>query len=474
MRLSHALAVLGLATAAAGAATTQAATDGEAPPAPATDRRDDERRAPAPLTLQVFGRPVQVSGSWEAGLERRGNFDLDRTRDRDRTVLAHEVDLAARWSILPEVSAFVQWTGLHETRRTQGTAGTRTTKALERGPMWVQWHHLGGTPWSLQAGRLALRERRAWWWDEDLDALRLAFDDGERALALGVGRELLRVSSAEPGIDPAQRGVWRAFAHARWRWQPRQVLELFALHQHDRSGAPVPGAPWVGTQDPDGSDLRATWAGLRSTHGWRLGGHRLDLRADAAWLRGHETLTPWASGAAGLPVAGTSTHRPVRGHALDLGLTWTAPGPVRPSLTLAWARGSRGFRQTGLHENKGRIAGVKRLQLYGELLQPDLANLRVASLGGGLRLLSNSSLELLHHRYRQVQASPLLAGSRLSTAPLGTDPHLGRAWDLVLALREWQHLELVLRLARFEPGPAFAANRRDPAHAVELVATFVF
>ena len=469
MRLSRAaaagLATLLLTAGAAPGAAPPATPDTEAAPAPAAERRDDERSPAAPLTLQVFGRPVQVSGSWEAGLERRGNFDLDRTRERDRTTLAHEVDLAARWSILPDVTAFVQWTGLYETRRTQGTAGTRTTKALERGPMWVQWHHLGGTPWSLQAGRLALRERRAWWWDEDLDALRLAFDDGDRALALGLGRELLRVSSAEPGIDPARRGVWRAFAHARWRWQPRQVLELFALHQHDRSGPQAPGTAAGGEQDPDLSDLRATWAGLRSTHGWRLGGHRLDLRADAAWLRGRETLAAPAGPAA----AGR-----VRGHALDLGLTWTAPGPARPSLTLAWARGSSGFRQTGLHENKGRIAGVKRLQLYGELLQPDLANLRVASLGGGLRLLGNSSLELLHHRYRQVQASPLLAGSRLSTAPLGTDPRLGRAWDLVLALREWQHLELVLRLARFEPGPAFAANRRDPAHAVELVATFVF
>jgi hypothetical protein len=84
---------------------------------------------------------------------------------------------------------------------------------------------------------------------------------------------------------------------------------------------------------------------------------------------------------------------------------WT-PAPrwcwarLRPSLTLAYARGSGGedsatrdanFRQTGLHENKARLAGVKRLRRYGELLQPDLSNLAITTLGSGIRWLGNSS-----------------------------------------------------------------------------------
>jgi hypothetical protein len=66
----------------------------------------------------------------------------------------------------------------------------------------------------------------------------------------------------------------------------------------------------------------------------------------------------------------------------------------------------------------------------------------------------------------------VLAGSRLSQAPAGLDPRLGREIDLFLAWRESRHLEFTLLLARFVPGAAFAANRRDAAHSVELGIAF--
>jgi hypothetical protein len=175
--------------------------------------------------------------------------------------------------------------------------------------------------------------------------------------------------------------------------------------------------------------------------------------------------------------------RAVRGQAVDLGLSWTLGLPLRPSLTLAYARGSggaddgtqdRNFRQTGLHENKARLAGVKRLRRYGELLQPDLSNLAVTTLGTGLRLLGNSSLELVLHRYRQAVPAARVAGARLSAVPEGLRPALGREIDLFLAVREWSWLELTLRWSRFEPGAAYAPNRRDPAQALELGAALNF
>ncbi len=61
-----------------------------------------------------------------------------------------------------------------------------------------------------------------------------------------------------------------------------------------------------------------------------------------------------------------------------------------------------------------------------------------------------------------------MAGARLSSAPQGLQPTLGRELDLFLAVREWSGLELTLRWSRFEPGAAYAPNRRDPAHALEL------
>ena len=162
---------------------------------------------------------------------------------------------------------------------------------------------------------------------------------------------------------------------------------------------------------------------------------------------------------------------------------WVLPGAARPTFSLGLANGSGGasddtrdnnFRQTGLQENKGRVAGVKRLRFYGELLDPDLANLRIESAGFGLRFLANSSVELLWHRYRQHQASTRIAGSRLSQGPTGLSPDIGREIDLFIAMREWRHFELTLTVTRFMPGAAFAANRRDAANGVELGAALNF
>jgi hypothetical protein len=141
---------------------------------------------------------------------------------------------------------------------------------------------------------------------------------------------------------------------------------------------------------------------------------------------------------------------------------------LQPSLTLGYARGSSGFRQTGLHENKTRFAGVKRWQRYGELVQPELSNLSVASLGTGVRVLENSSIELTAHRLRQVRASERLPGSRLSADPQGRSRNLGREVNLLVAVRENKRIEFIVKASHLKPGAAFAPDERKPARAVEF------
>jgi alginate production protein len=461
-------------------AAQDAAVSTPAAPAEAANHRIDDRRPAEPLQLQLGATLIRLSGSWEYGDEARRNFDLQSSRARDRRVRDHEVKLEAQALWAEGLSARVQAVLLHETRHTQGTAGALKQHALERGEMWLQWDRMQGTPWSLQLGRVPLVERRSLWWDDDVDALRLRYVQGPWRLDTGLARTLLRVSSAEPGIPPDERGVWRQWGEAGWRWAPRHLLEARWLWVADRSGTPAMGSTWPTGSTPDTSDLQARWIGLRASGDWRTapaGGARLGYWAEAVWMGGREQRTALVTAASGAVTAGASAQRAVRGQAVDLGLSGTLGLPLRPSLTLAYARGSggadddtqdRNFRQTGLHENKVRLAGVKRLRRYGELLQPDLSNLAVTTLGTGLHLLGNSSLELVLHRYRQAVPAARVTGARLSAVPEGLQTTLGREIDLFLALREWSWLELTLRWSRFEPGTAYAANRRDPAHALEL------
>ena len=447
-------------------------------PTEAKVRRVDDRRPEQPRTVSLWSTPVELSGSWEYSDERRHNFDLNLARERNRRVREHEFKLEARALLGADFSAFVQAVGVHELRRTQGTVEPLRTRALERGEMWLQWDRLGGTAWALQVGRVPLIDRRAWWWDDDLDAVRLRYADGPWRLDTGLSRTLARVSSADSGIPAAERGVLRHWGQAGWTWAPRHTLEAFWLLTADRSGTPVAGSARNPALDPDKSDLRGRWRGLRASGEARwAGGSRFSYWADAARLSGSELRTAFSTAANGAVTAGATQQRRVRGNGLDLGATFAWGVPLRPSLTLGYARGSGGedsdtldanFRQTGLHENKARLAGVKRLRRYGALLQPDLSNLAVHTAATGLRVLSNSSIELVLHRYRQGVPSAAVAGSRLSQAPLGLDTRLGREIDLFIALREWSRLELTLGYARFTPGAAFAANRRDSANALEV------
>lgn len=459
-----------LALAAAGACAQES-------PAPREGQRIDDRRPDAPTGFGVFGLPVEFTGSWEFSVEKRQDFDLDPARPRDRRVRENELKLELRTRPSADTEVFVQGSGLHEVRHTQGAASTREGQ-FERGQTWLRFGRLFDSAWSLQLGRVALLERRGWWWDDDRDAVRLQYGGDTWRLDTGVARELAKVASTDTGISPAEQGVSRWWGQGTWRWARRQAVDVFWLAQRDRSGAPAPGRVFADEDATDASDLDARWFGarvggeLRFDSGWRLG-----YRLDAATLSGREVSTAFEEGADGRFTALASAERRLRSHAVDLEATVIAPGAGRPSLTLGQAVGSggtgaggidRAFRQTGLQENKGRIAGVKRVRLYGELLQPTLSNLQVSLLAGGVRLAENTSLEVMARRYRQKVPATVIAGSRLATDPEGLNGDIGNEIDLVLALREWRHFEIALRAARFEPGAAFAPDRRAPAQSIEI------
>jgi len=465
----------------AGCSTPPPATD-DAPPTietrpPVVDVRPDERRAEQPFTVSLFDRPTELRLGYELSLERRGNFDLNSARDRNRRVRDQELKVEARMRASERVTLLAEGVLVSDVRHQKATGTVTREEGGQRGQLWVLVERLGGTPLAVQAGRIALVDRRAWWWDDDLDAVRLLARGDTWRVETGVGRELARKASFDPGIELKHRGVRRWFGQAAWRWRERHTLEAFWLRADDRSGTPAPGSLWR-ADEVDALDARLGWVGLRASGNQRTAsGHRWAYWADLAHVGGHQTVTAFGSaGRDGTP-AGDSRSQRVRGQAVDLGAQWTWDLPLRPIATLGFARGSgsaagssvdRNFRQTGLQENKARIGGVKRLHRYGELLDPELSNLRVGSFGIGARLQENTSIELVWHRYRQLVPSSVLAGSRLSQAPAGLDPDIGRELDLFLAWREWRQVELTLALSRFVPGAAFAADRRDPAHGVEL------
>ncbi|MGH2578803.1 MAG: alginate export family protein, partial [Actinomycetota bacterium] len=161
-----------------------------------------------------------------------------------------------------------------------------------------------------------------------------------------------------------------------------------------------------------------------------------------------------------------------RAWALDAGATLTAgTATVRSSLTVAYAIGSgektarddpfsQEFRQTGYEDNSDRFGGFSNFKYYGEVLDPELANLKILTLGAGFRFRYSASLDAVYHLYRQHRLDDELR-ARLAMPLDGRSPKLGRELDVILGVQNlWTRVSLSYAFGRFEPGAAFPARLR--------------
>jgi alginate production protein len=227
-----------------------------------------------------------------------------------------------------------------------------------------------------------------------------------------------------------------------------------------------------------------TWFGLRALGDTSLSDYG-DIRywVDLGWVRGHEDKIALDESSDGRLEVDSVTRRKVRASAYDLGVSWTMPFRLKPTLTFGYARGSgdadsdddidRNYRQTGIHNNKWRFNGVNRFRMYGELLRPELSNLGITTVALGFPLLKNSSVEAIYHRYRQVNAADSLRDVRINRDPNGESADVGQEFDLVFGFRESRHWEYVLIGSTFIGGRAFdSPNKRAYSLLFELTYNF--
>ncbi|MGH8029659.1 MAG: alginate export family protein [Arenimonas sp.] len=445
-----------------------AQADPDPPPAAADLRerlteREDELRREDPFSVDFAGRPLFLSGQFELGYE-AFNSGGDTDSARDERWLEPGLEAELFYGVSAKVAVFAQLRVAAEHNLRGDAAQQRSTGFVERGEMWLNLLDVAGSGLDLEIGRLDFEDDRTWWWDTDLDAVRLSREGRGYDIELAAMRELAPDRSDRDHVDVEHDGVRRLLLEASWDWAPNHALQLFALRHRDRSHGAVPGDR-VARDREDPSDAQLTWLGLRASGAWASDGHGLlGYWIDAASVRGREDLAEYDDeDDESSRVADTAQLR-VRGWAFDAGGTWIAPWAAEPRISVGFARGSgdpdpgddedRAFRQSGLHGNEIAFGGVQRFGRYGRWLDPELSNLSVATLGLGVSLLRSSSLDLVHHRYRLVEPAEALRDSRFDI-PLTGDRDLGQAWDLVLALEEWKRLEFELSASAFKPGRAY-------------------
>lgn len=443
--------------------------------------RQDSRRRDVPFTVDFYGRPLRITGEYDFTLRERGNYRLDNSSNRNlRDDQTHEFNLEFFLPYSDNTYVFVEGKAFYEADVYRSSGTSVAQHYFQRGQSWVYFDGMLRNHMGLQLGRQNVREVRAWWWDFDLDAARVYLDEGPFHAEVGLAKELGRFSTLQSGIDPNFQGVQRFFGNASWLWASRQTLELLWLNQRDRSNAQSVGS-FIPREYQDPSDANLTWIGVRALGQKTFEDYgAMKYWLDYAWLTGDDRAARYSSNGTVTSVA----HRDVGATALDVGLSYQTRLPARPSFTLGFARGSGdanvtdggdgNYRQSSLQKNTGRFFGVTRFRYYGEILQPELANLNVVTAGVGLSLLNNSSVDLVYHRYWQSQAANSQRNVRIDAQPTGNARELGEELDLVFGFRDLRQWDFEIIGGMFKAGQAYGSLAGKTAYLLSFDVVFFF
>ncbi len=422
--------------------------------------REDKRRPTRPFSIEIRGHDLVLGGELEFELlELRRWISGEQVDEPDRRLLSQALELEAFYSIGKALSFFAQVQVALEEDLLPESRDEVSDQFVERGEMWIASENIAESGFSLEAGRLDFEDDRRWWWDEELDAVRVIWERETTELALAYGREIWPQRSDVSFVDPQHDRVSRGIAEFSWDYAPDHGFQLFALREHDRSPTRAVGSV-IDTAREDEPDSKLTWFGARATGVFSVGSAGLlGYWIDTAALRGREHWTEYEQISDTRSEVVSVERRDVDGWAFDLGASWLPPLEIEPRIFASYALASEHFRQTGLHANEAGFGGVERFGQYGFLLQPDLSNLQVWTAGVGCSLLRSSSLDLVYHEFRLHQPADSLWDAELELELTGDSRKLGREIDLVLALEEWEQLELEFAVAAFQPGPALGDDQ---------------
>ncbi len=366
--------------------------------------------------LRLLGQ-VELRSAFE------DDFNLDDEDSEDRRDYSLAFRGRATWTPLAHLAAVAELRYRHRWRD-DDEDGRSTDGDGELGETFVYWRDALGSGLDVQVGRQDFDERREWIYDQNLDAVRVIKNWTRARLELSASTTL--ADGDERDEESLNLAAYLSNGN------PKRHLALWTLYRD------------FDLDPDDGHTLHV---------GGRLYGH---------WVPEHKSWLDVAAlsgerGTAGGDVA-------LQGWGVDLGTTWSPEGsPFSFTAGYAYGSGDRGgdgsrdrtFRQTGFHDNNDRFAGVTSFRYYGELAEPELANLNIFTLGLGLQLAPRTSLDLVYHYYLQDHALDTLFDSEIDQDPNGIDEELGWELDLIFGSRRWDHWDLEIVGAWLRPGEAF-------------------
>jgi alginate production protein len=426
-----------------------------------------------------LGRHVAVAGELRLRAQSLSNLDLDDSTEDQLLVpeIAAQVGLIAR---LGPAYGYVTLVGAREFVIRSEDPFVEGDATGRIGELYFQIPLFGRT--TLAVGRQRINDEREWYYNtRNLDALKLFTETRRATITASVSRDLF------DGSNNLRDQDLRNFI-VQGNYQLTRTLGLggYFIDRQDRTelddSPRTIGVRFIGSPGRH-FELWLDAAYQNGTYCSQI--KPLEVEDDVFELRDTGRRCSRIDNPTGFNV------RDIDAFAFDAGLVVRPRWRLDPTLIVGYAtasgeddeirsvdpavaanKPSSSFRQTGLHRNRWRFNGVVSFRYYGEVMDPELFNLRVLTVGVGLRPSRGASIDLFYHHFRQDQASKSFHEFEIDDTPSGDDPNLGDEFDIALGYEPSPKYEVRLTAGIFRPGPALEDS--GPATAVRFQTKFRF
>ncbi len=281
-----------------------------------------------------------------------------------------------------------------------------------------------GDFWNLRFGRVPLRERRSFYYYNEVDGLQINYSSALFDGTFFVGKRLndnrFDNSDERIGIN----GYSYLILNGKYQYHYRNYLSLFYVKEYRGNSGKGVGdtfSVWRSSL----SETNRNWLGVRLTGDRDNGNYWADF--SFSWGADSIASSSYIDCSASKLITARNYTR-TSGFGLELGVKkvyedWGVGG--------RFALGSKNFRLPRTANLKSHLFGFNRIRYYGELTDPDLKNVALFSLFGGKRLRPDLWLEANWVNYWKVNSSRTVSFSRYFCSR-GSSNYLGSELDLML------------------------------------------
>jgi len=305
---------------------------------------------------------------------------------------------------------------------------------------------------SAKFGRISYRDKRTWWYDNTLDMVKLFHNETLFSWDLSVGGRLSDEKASAGDQRVGLKGSKYIIAHLDYHYYYKHHFEAFGLYE-DNGQDKNP----IGQINDQTNNIKAnnqlSWLGFRAYGEY----DNINYWGDIAYLDGNIQNLNYTNAT----VVGADDIS-VNGFAIDIGGVYKTDD-FGFGLGLAHGSGDNDdkssqnlFLQPSISNNKDYMIGTSRYRYYGEMLDPQLSNINIISLYGGLKLYENMWIESNYHKYIQQVATTQLRSSNLFISTNGLDRDIGQEVDIVVGGRFNNRNEIQLIMSGFFGGDAFS------------------